>query len=123
MVYFYLTLLVLFDFSIDLIRLMSMPTNDIDVDPAWGFKVVKTSSNEIYLEMKTHDGTTKSATASFLMGIMIKHHIKAIKDATGEKPDTLGLYIFDKFTVKEKSRVEAQLAEACDLLSLKCHFI
>uniref|UniRef100_A0AC34F3T5 Uncharacterized protein n=1 Tax=Panagrolaimus sp. ES5 TaxID=591445 RepID=A0AC34F3T5_9BILA len=83
-----------------------------------GFTLTKDSENPILLEFDTFVGIKKMATPTFLMALMLKEHLKVIKAETGEKPKSLGFYLFDKFDPDAKERIEKSLEESCKLLKI-----
>uniref|UniRef100_A0AC34F4P2 Uncharacterized protein n=1 Tax=Panagrolaimus sp. ES5 TaxID=591445 RepID=A0AC34F4P2_9BILA len=107
----------------DLTKIMSMPSDKIEINNYWGFKITKDSENPILLEFENFDGMKKAASPSFFMAMILKEQLRAIKNEIGEKPPSIGLYIADKFNSDEKSRVEKELQKSCDLLKIECIFV
>uniref|UniRef100_A0AC34GZQ1 Uncharacterized protein n=1 Tax=Panagrolaimus sp. ES5 TaxID=591445 RepID=A0AC34GZQ1_9BILA len=105
----------------DLIKIMSMPPDDIKVDPKWKFNFTKDEDHPVLLEFDTYENDRKHATPAFLMALFLNEHIRAIKKETGIKPTKLGFRLLDEFENAEaRKRVEAGLKEACGLIKIEC---
>uniref|UniRef100_A0AC34H0C1 Uncharacterized protein n=1 Tax=Panagrolaimus sp. ES5 TaxID=591445 RepID=A0AC34H0C1_9BILA len=103
----------------DIIKVMTMPCDNITIDPKWSFTVVSDDENPVLLEFDDVDGEKSAASPAFLMALIVKELVRIIKMEIGEMPTKLGIYIFNEFDQKaKKKRVEAQLQEACSLLKL-----
>uniref|UniRef100_A0AC35FWI7 Uncharacterized protein n=1 Tax=Panagrolaimus sp. PS1159 TaxID=55785 RepID=A0AC35FWI7_9BILA len=107
----------------DLIKVMSMSPDNIEIDEKWKFTLTKDSDNPVLLEFDTFEGTTKLSTPAFLMAMIIRQHLKAIKIEIGEKPNEIGICNFDNFNEHERIRVENQLKESCKMLKIECKFV
>uniref|UniRef100_A0AC34FB49 Uncharacterized protein n=1 Tax=Panagrolaimus sp. ES5 TaxID=591445 RepID=A0AC34FB49_9BILA len=107
----------------DLIKIMSMAPENIEINEKWDFEITKDENNPILIEMEIFDGSRKWATPAFLMALLLKQHLKAIKEECGEKPATIGFYFLENLNKEENERVEKQLQEACKLLNIDCVFI
>uniref|UniRef100_A0A914Q8L7 Uncharacterized protein n=1 Tax=Panagrolaimus davidi TaxID=227884 RepID=A0A914Q8L7_9BILA len=107
----------------DLIKIMSMSPDNIEIDEKWKFTLTKDSNNPILLEFDTFEETTKLSPPAFLMAMLIRQHLKAIKTEIGEKPSEIGICIFDNFNENERIRVENQLKESCEMLKIECKFV
>uniref|UniRef100_A0AC34F0W0 Uncharacterized protein n=1 Tax=Panagrolaimus sp. ES5 TaxID=591445 RepID=A0AC34F0W0_9BILA len=106
----------------DLIKIMSMPSDDIKTGEYWRFKIIKDEKNPVLLEFDTFDGTQKAASPAFLMAMLLRQHLKAIEAKTGKKPNELGFCFFDKFEEAEEKRIENQIKESCALLKIDCNY-
>uniref|UniRef100_A0AC35GIJ6 Uncharacterized protein n=1 Tax=Panagrolaimus sp. PS1159 TaxID=55785 RepID=A0AC35GIJ6_9BILA len=106
----------------DLIKIMSMPPDNFKVNPDWSFEIIKDAEYPIVLDFVTHDGSRKVANPSFLMAVMLKEHVKAIKNEIGKKPETLGFCLLNEFNKTEEENIKKQIQEACALLSIECLF-
>uniref|UniRef100_A0A914QQ48 Uncharacterized protein n=1 Tax=Panagrolaimus davidi TaxID=227884 RepID=A0A914QQ48_9BILA len=107
----------------DLLKIMSMPSNNIQTDTEWGFDITKDEDNPVLLEFDSHDGSKKAASPAFLMAILLKEHKKVIKNEIGKKPKEFGFCIFGDFNAESQKRVEKELKAACELKKDICHFI
>uniref|UniRef100_A0AC34FEJ8 Uncharacterized protein n=1 Tax=Panagrolaimus sp. ES5 TaxID=591445 RepID=A0AC34FEJ8_9BILA len=107
----------------DLIKIMSMPSSAIKVNPKWNFKVTEDAEHGVLLDFASHDGDRRAASPSFLMAIMLKEHIKVIKKESGTKPEVLGFSVLKGFNEEEKERIKQQIEESCRLLSVECRFL
>uniref|UniRef100_A0A914PX82 Uncharacterized protein n=1 Tax=Panagrolaimus davidi TaxID=227884 RepID=A0A914PX82_9BILA len=107
----------------DLIKIMSMSPNNIEIDGKWKFTLTKDSNNPIFLEFNTFEKTTKLSTPAFLMAMLFRQHLKAIKTEIGEKCSEIGICIFDNFNENERIRAEKQLKESCKMLKIECRFV
>uniref|UniRef100_A0AC34GYN2 Uncharacterized protein n=1 Tax=Panagrolaimus sp. ES5 TaxID=591445 RepID=A0AC34GYN2_9BILA len=105
----------------DLIKIMSMPADDIKVDSNWKFTITKDEDNPVLLEFDTFEEKRMPASPTFLMARILKEHIRAIKKETGNKPTKLGFRLLDEFESAEaRKRVESGLKEACGLIKTEC---
>uniref|UniRef100_A0A914YVM7 Uncharacterized protein n=1 Tax=Panagrolaimus superbus TaxID=310955 RepID=A0A914YVM7_9BILA len=103
----------------DLIKIMSLSPDNIKHEHHWGFQIVKDSENPVLIEFETHEGYAQAASPAFLMKMLLREHMKAIKIDVGEKPTKLGFCLLDDFTVEAKKRVENGLEAACKLLKIE----
>uniref|UniRef100_A0AC35EWQ0 Uncharacterized protein n=1 Tax=Panagrolaimus sp. PS1159 TaxID=55785 RepID=A0AC35EWQ0_9BILA len=103
----------------DLIKIMSMPSNAISIDDTWKFTFTEDDENPVLLEFDTFEKSRKQASPAFLMAMMLKEHIRAIKKETGKKPIKLGFRLLDEFENPEARKlVEAGLKEACGMIKI-----
>uniref|UniRef100_A0A914YLG4 Uncharacterized protein n=1 Tax=Panagrolaimus superbus TaxID=310955 RepID=A0A914YLG4_9BILA len=108
----------------DLIKIMSMPADNIKVEDSWGFRITKDDENPVLLEFKNYEKTLKLASPAFLMALLLKEHLRVMKDEIGEKPGEIGFCILDeKYSNAEKERIKQGLEEACKLLKIVCSFV
>uniref|UniRef100_A0AC35FKR5 Uncharacterized protein n=1 Tax=Panagrolaimus sp. PS1159 TaxID=55785 RepID=A0AC35FKR5_9BILA len=108
----------------DLIKIMSMPPDQIQMDKTWGFTFTKDDKNPVLLKFDTFDRTKKTSSPSFLMAMYLRQHLKAIKSKVGEKPKEIALWIFDKdFNEKERKRIKKGIKESCRLLKIDVYFV
>uniref|UniRef100_A0AC34F4U3 Uncharacterized protein n=1 Tax=Panagrolaimus sp. ES5 TaxID=591445 RepID=A0AC34F4U3_9BILA len=108
----------------DLIKIMSMPSDEIKVDKKWKFTFSEDSENPLLLEFDTFSGMRRAATPVFLIKLLLKKHLKAIKKETGEMPKELAFCFFDKFGDSEaKNRVEKGFKEVCKQLKIDFSFV
>uniref|UniRef100_A0A914QL84 Uncharacterized protein n=1 Tax=Panagrolaimus davidi TaxID=227884 RepID=A0A914QL84_9BILA len=106
-----------------LIKILSMPPDNITIDDRWGFNVTADDEHPVLLEFKAHDGKLTVAEPDFLMALLLKEHIKVIRNVMGEKPDKLGFCILDeKHKDEEKERIKNGLESARKKLKIQCHF-
>ena len=97
-----------------------MPVENIQVDPDWGFEIKSTPEYPLLIEFDNFDGIRKPATPAFLLALLLKHHLKAIKsESSGKKPSKLGFYVFTKLKPNERKRVGEKLKDACNLLNIE----
>uniref|UniRef100_A0AC34FIM5 Uncharacterized protein n=1 Tax=Panagrolaimus sp. ES5 TaxID=591445 RepID=A0AC34FIM5_9BILA len=106
----------------DLLKIMSMPPDEIQTNEIWPFKITKDSENPVLIEFENFDGTKTAASPTFLMALLLKEHLKAIKAETGKKPKNIGFYNFDELNDAEKERVKSQLQESCKMMKVECAF-
>ena len=102
---------------------MSKAPDSIKHDSEWGFKITKNEEHPVLFEFDTKKEKKRHSTPAFLMAILIKEHLKAIKEETGEKPDKIGFCLFDDFSYNDHKRAEAQLKLACDFLKIEVVFV
>uniref|UniRef100_A0A914XUA1 Uncharacterized protein n=1 Tax=Panagrolaimus superbus TaxID=310955 RepID=A0A914XUA1_9BILA len=107
----------------DLIRIMAMPKDEIEESVLWKFSIVKDSGNPVLIEFDNFDGTRKAASPAFLMALLLKEHLKAIKNEIGEKPKKLGFWFLNRHSDAENERIKAGVDEACKLLKIESMFI
>uniref|UniRef100_A0A914YU04 Uncharacterized protein n=1 Tax=Panagrolaimus superbus TaxID=310955 RepID=A0A914YU04_9BILA len=109
---------------LDLIRIMSMPSNDIKHDGPWNFKFTKDAENPVLIEFDKADGSRGKASPAFLMAMLIKDHLRAIKDEIGEKPLEIGFCLLDDcYKMEQRSRIVEQFNVACKLIKIKGTFL
>uniref|UniRef100_A0AC34F9P9 Uncharacterized protein n=1 Tax=Panagrolaimus sp. ES5 TaxID=591445 RepID=A0AC34F9P9_9BILA len=108
----------------DLIKIMSMPPNDIKTDQCWGFKFTKDCNNPVLLQFNNFDGKIKEASPAFLMALFLRQHLKAIQAKNdGEKPKEIAIWIKKlKFNAEEYQRVQEGISKSCELLQIDCFF-
>ena len=98
---------------------MSKPPSEIVVDPEWKFKVDTSDAEKpVLIQLDYQDRLGERATPAFLMAVILKHHIKAIKTETGTKPTEVAFQYFGDFTKKDRRRIKAFLEEACGKLNV-----
>uniref|UniRef100_A0AC34GCM6 Uncharacterized protein n=1 Tax=Panagrolaimus sp. ES5 TaxID=591445 RepID=A0AC34GCM6_9BILA len=106
---------------------MSMPSDDIQIQKSWGFKITKDKNNPVLLQFDTFDGTRKEASPAFLMALFLRQHLKAIQENNnddGEKPKEIAIWIpKQKFNNEEYTRIQEGIAKSCELLKLKFRFL
>uniref|UniRef100_A0AC34FYN0 Uncharacterized protein n=1 Tax=Panagrolaimus sp. ES5 TaxID=591445 RepID=A0AC34FYN0_9BILA len=107
----------------DLIKIMSIPAEEIEQDQSWSFTVTKDSENPVLLQFDNFDGTKTAASPAFLMALLLKEHLKFIKIEIGKKAKKIAIYSLDYFNTAEKNRVENGLKDACKLLNIDCCFL
>uniref|UniRef100_A0AC34F0A5 Uncharacterized protein n=1 Tax=Panagrolaimus sp. ES5 TaxID=591445 RepID=A0AC34F0A5_9BILA len=109
---------------LDLIRIMSMPSNDIKHDGPSNFKFTKDTDNPVLLEFDNADGSLGAASPAFLMAMLMKEHLIAIKDESGEKPTNIAFCLLDyPYNAEERNRIVDQINEAGKLLKIKMNFL
>uniref|UniRef100_A0A914QAA2 Uncharacterized protein n=1 Tax=Panagrolaimus davidi TaxID=227884 RepID=A0A914QAA2_9BILA len=104
-----------------LLRILSSPPSNLHINTNWSFKIKNDLENLILIEYKTFDGELQSNTPEFLMALLLKEHIKAIKEEIGEKPAEIGFVFFDKdnkYLCKDYSLLKMKIKESCDLLKI-----
>lgn len=87
------------------------------------FTVTKDSENPILLEFDTFDGSKKLSTPAFLMALLLKQHLKIIKNEINEKPKELCFYFPLEAKIENRKRIQKQIKESCELLKICCSFI
>uniref|UniRef100_A0A914PIU3 Uncharacterized protein n=1 Tax=Panagrolaimus davidi TaxID=227884 RepID=A0A914PIU3_9BILA len=104
----------------DLIKIMSMPPDAITINPDWKFTITEDVENPVLLEFDVFEKRRKQASPAFLMAIILKEHLKAIKKETGKRPTKLGFRLLDEFENPEaRKRVENGLKEACKMIKIE----
>uniref|UniRef100_A0A914Y2P2 Uncharacterized protein n=1 Tax=Panagrolaimus superbus TaxID=310955 RepID=A0A914Y2P2_9BILA len=106
----------------DLLKIMSMPPTEIDIDETWHFNFTKDSDDQTLIEFDNFNGQKSAASPKFLMALLLKQHLKAIKNVTGEKPRELGFCLF-KVDDSDKERLKNQIIESFELLKIESQFI
>uniref|UniRef100_A0A914Z924 Uncharacterized protein n=1 Tax=Panagrolaimus superbus TaxID=310955 RepID=A0A914Z924_9BILA len=110
----------------NILEAMSINSDAIPTFKSIGYNLTAASESnneEVLFEYNNFDGTKKSESPSSLMTLLLKEHLKAIKEEIGEKPKEISLFIFDNFKDEEKKRVLKGLEAACQTLKLKCNFV
>uniref|UniRef100_A0AC34G447 Uncharacterized protein n=1 Tax=Panagrolaimus sp. ES5 TaxID=591445 RepID=A0AC34G447_9BILA len=109
----------------DLIKVMAMPSDDAQIDKAWGFKITKDENNPVLIQIDYYNGEKKEATPAFLMALFLRQHLKAIKEESGgEKPKEIAFWIpKQNFGDEEYKRIQEGIANSCELLKLEFRFL
>uniref|UniRef100_A0AC34FH02 Uncharacterized protein n=1 Tax=Panagrolaimus sp. ES5 TaxID=591445 RepID=A0AC34FH02_9BILA len=108
----------------DILKIMSMPPNDIKTNPSWGFKFTKDCNNPVLLQFDNFDGTIKEASPAFLMALFLRQHLKTIQEKIGEKPNEIALWVLkQRFSEAENKRIKEGLEAACKLLKTDCCYV
>uniref|UniRef100_A0A914ZC86 Uncharacterized protein n=1 Tax=Panagrolaimus superbus TaxID=310955 RepID=A0A914ZC86_9BILA len=108
----------------DLLKILSMPPEEIKIETSWGFTFTNNDENPILLEFDTFKGTQMASSPTFLMAMFLRQHLKAIEAKIGEKTKKIGLWIFeDLFDETQMARIKNGLEEACKLIKIDCIFI
>uniref|UniRef100_A0AC34FTM7 Uncharacterized protein n=1 Tax=Panagrolaimus sp. ES5 TaxID=591445 RepID=A0AC34FTM7_9BILA len=107
----------------DLIYIMSRPAEDLVDSNAGSYSYAITNDNEnpVLFEFDHFCGTKMLATPAFLMALLLKQHVKAIKKEIGEKPDQLAFCILNEYDFDELENVKFDLGEACQLLNIQSY--
>uniref|UniRef100_A0AC35GI59 Uncharacterized protein n=1 Tax=Panagrolaimus sp. PS1159 TaxID=55785 RepID=A0AC35GI59_9BILA len=106
----------------DLIKIMSMPPGEIDIDETWHFSIKEDSENPVLIEFDNFDGEKSSASPAFLLAILLKQHLKAIKNEIGGKPKKIG-FCFFKVDDSVKERLKNEIVKSFELLKVESQFI
>uniref|UniRef100_A0AC34EZZ9 Uncharacterized protein n=1 Tax=Panagrolaimus sp. ES5 TaxID=591445 RepID=A0AC34EZZ9_9BILA len=105
----------------DLINIMSQSPeekiNNLHV------KVTNDSKNPVLIEFENYDGIKKEATPAFLMAMLLKEHLNAIKEETDLKVTELGFYFITQTQEEKISRIKKHLEESCEMLKIGCCFV
>uniref|UniRef100_A0AC34FTI7 Tail specific protease domain-containing protein n=1 Tax=Panagrolaimus sp. ES5 TaxID=591445 RepID=A0AC34FTI7_9BILA len=107
----------------DILKILSMPANQIEPHLSWTFKITKDSENPVLIEFDNFDGTKKAASPTLLMAMLLKEHLKVMKKESGKKPKEIAFWSLDSFNAEEKKLVKNALKEACKLLKVNCSFV
>uniref|UniRef100_A0A914YP28 Uncharacterized protein n=1 Tax=Panagrolaimus superbus TaxID=310955 RepID=A0A914YP28_9BILA len=107
----------------DIFMIMTVAPENIEVLKNYQFKIIKNTENPVLLEFDNFDGTQKAASPAFLMALLLKQHLKAIKNETGKKPKEIAFSTFAQLNVDEIKRVKKQLNESCEMLKIACTFL
>uniref|UniRef100_A0A914R1H0 Uncharacterized protein n=1 Tax=Panagrolaimus davidi TaxID=227884 RepID=A0A914R1H0_9BILA len=108
----------------DLLKIMSMPSNNIQVCKHWSFTITKDAENPVLLKFDHFGGIKKSASPAFLMAMFLRQHLKMIEKEIGKKPTKIALWIFpDEFDEQKMVRIKEGLKEACEMLKIECVFV
>uniref|UniRef100_A0AC35F947 Uncharacterized protein n=1 Tax=Panagrolaimus sp. PS1159 TaxID=55785 RepID=A0AC35F947_9BILA len=94
-----------------------MPVNEMKNDGPWNFKFTKDAENPVLIDFEKWDGSRGAASPAFLLAMLLKEHLKAIKDETGEKPNDLFIFLLN-FTNANQERIKENLEEAGKLLKI-----
>uniref|UniRef100_A0A914QWU8 Uncharacterized protein n=1 Tax=Panagrolaimus davidi TaxID=227884 RepID=A0A914QWU8_9BILA len=86
------------------------------------FKITKDEENPVLLEFDNFDGTRKHASPEFLMALLLRQHLKAIKKEIGKKSKKIAFATFDELSDEEWNRVNMKLTEACEMVKTECEF-
>uniref|UniRef100_A0A914PBF9 Uncharacterized protein n=1 Tax=Panagrolaimus davidi TaxID=227884 RepID=A0A914PBF9_9BILA len=106
----------------DLMQIMSLPPGTIEKIPRWFFNLSSDSEHPVLLEYDNFGGGKKRESPEFLFSLLIKEHIKAIKDETGENPKEL-VFCIPNYTGEPKELLENGIQKACKLLEVGCSVI
>uniref|UniRef100_A0A914PTG3 Uncharacterized protein n=1 Tax=Panagrolaimus davidi TaxID=227884 RepID=A0A914PTG3_9BILA len=107
----------------DLLKIMSMPINEVLAIKTLDFSITKDSENPVIFEFDNFDGTKKFSTPAFLMALLLKQHIKVIKNEMNEKPKMLCFCFPSESIVENRKRIEKYIEESCKLLKISCEFL
>uniref|UniRef100_A0AC34GSL7 Uncharacterized protein n=1 Tax=Panagrolaimus sp. ES5 TaxID=591445 RepID=A0AC34GSL7_9BILA len=108
----------------DLLKIMSMPSDDIKIDKTWGFTITKDENNPVLLQFDNYDGAKSVASPAFLMALILRQQMKAIKAETNEKAKELAFWIAKQsFDDEEYKRIQEGIAKSCELLKLEFTFL
>uniref|UniRef100_A0AC35GDV8 Uncharacterized protein n=1 Tax=Panagrolaimus sp. PS1159 TaxID=55785 RepID=A0AC35GDV8_9BILA len=107
----------------ELLHIMSMPIKEVLAIKSTNFSITKDSENPIIFEFDNFDGTKKLSTPAFLMALLLKQHIKVIKNEMNEKPKKLCFYFPMESNVENRKRIEKYIEESCKLLKISCNFL
>uniref|UniRef100_A0AC34G513 Uncharacterized protein n=1 Tax=Panagrolaimus sp. ES5 TaxID=591445 RepID=A0AC34G513_9BILA len=66
----------------DILKIISMPADNIQIDENWKFTFSKDTENHIMLEFDNFEGKREVTTPIFLMAMLLRQHLKAIKTET-----------------------------------------
>uniref|UniRef100_A0A914Z248 Uncharacterized protein n=1 Tax=Panagrolaimus superbus TaxID=310955 RepID=A0A914Z248_9BILA len=102
----------------DILTILAQNIDEVCVD-AWGFTLITDEFNEVTFEFECFDGTRKTVTPDFLLGLLIKEHIKAIEHELGNSPPAICFNILDS---KGKEFLIESIEEACKALKVDCSF-
>uniref|UniRef100_A0AC35GSQ2 Uncharacterized protein n=1 Tax=Panagrolaimus sp. PS1159 TaxID=55785 RepID=A0AC35GSQ2_9BILA len=108
---------------LDLMRITSMPINEIKHNGPWNFKFTKDVDHPLLIEFDKADGSRGAAAPAFLMAMLLKEHLKALKDETGNKPKKIVFCLLDDYKMDERQRIEEQFEEACKLLKVETSYL
>uniref|UniRef100_A0A914PBW4 Uncharacterized protein n=1 Tax=Panagrolaimus davidi TaxID=227884 RepID=A0A914PBW4_9BILA len=84
------------------------------------FKIIKDEEYPVLLEFDNFGETRKHATPEFLMALLLRQHLKAIKKEIGMKSKKIAFTTFDEFSDEEWNRVNMKLTEACEMVKIEC---
>uniref|UniRef100_A0AC35FDF2 Uncharacterized protein n=1 Tax=Panagrolaimus sp. PS1159 TaxID=55785 RepID=A0AC35FDF2_9BILA len=108
----------------DLLKIMSMPSNDVQVCKHWSFTITKDAENPVLLTFDHFGGIKKSASPAFLMAMFLRQHLKMIEKEIGKKPTKIALWIFPyEFDEQKLVRIKKGFKEACEMLKTECVFV
>uniref|UniRef100_A0AC34FEA0 Uncharacterized protein n=1 Tax=Panagrolaimus sp. ES5 TaxID=591445 RepID=A0AC34FEA0_9BILA len=107
----------------DIFPTMTVAPENIDTIKNYQFKITKDDENPVLLEFDSFDGTRKAASPAFLFAMLLKQHLKAIKNETGKKVKEIALSTFAELDDEELKRVQTQLMEACEMLKISGTFL
>uniref|UniRef100_A0A914R5E9 Uncharacterized protein n=1 Tax=Panagrolaimus davidi TaxID=227884 RepID=A0A914R5E9_9BILA len=103
---------------LDLLQVMIRTEEELVEYEHQSFTITKDDENPVLIEFDTFDGTKKAASPAFLMALLLKQHLKAIKKETGKKPNGLVFCILKDFHWEDIECVNNCLVDACNLLKL-----
>uniref|UniRef100_A0AC34G1Q3 Uncharacterized protein n=1 Tax=Panagrolaimus sp. ES5 TaxID=591445 RepID=A0AC34G1Q3_9BILA len=103
------------DFMSFMCRAKKLPTDK----PGTYFSITSDNDHSILIEFDNFDGTKKAATPEFLMALLLKEHIKAIKNEIGEKPSKINFCFLDKFNLQDRQQIAKCLKKSCKFLQME----
>uniref|UniRef100_A0A914NYU1 Uncharacterized protein n=1 Tax=Panagrolaimus davidi TaxID=227884 RepID=A0A914NYU1_9BILA len=102
----------------DLLQVIIRTEEELQEYKHRSFTITKDDENPVLIEFDTFDGTKKAASPEFLMALLLKQHLKAIKKETGKKPNGLGFCILTDFDWEDIECINNCLEDACNLVKL-----
>uniref|UniRef100_A0A914P0A6 Uncharacterized protein n=1 Tax=Panagrolaimus davidi TaxID=227884 RepID=A0A914P0A6_9BILA len=107
----------------NLLQLLSMPPGAVRKYKKWNFAITKDSKNPLLIEFENSFGKPYKAAPQLLMLLILKQHIKAIKNETGVKPKKLGICLFKEFNENGRKNIETRFGEISKLLDIEFCFV
>ena len=107
----------------DFLKLLSLSPGKVTHCPSWKFTVTKDDKNPVVIHFDTVNKIKRAATPAFLMALVLKEHVKAIKAKTGVTPTELGFAPFFGYQDDEILNVKKGLDESCRLLEIRYIFV
>uniref|UniRef100_A0A914PZ05 Uncharacterized protein n=1 Tax=Panagrolaimus davidi TaxID=227884 RepID=A0A914PZ05_9BILA len=110
----------------DLLDILASKIDNFHTRPYWQFSITKDEENPILIEFDNFDGSRKHATPQFLIALLIKDHLKVIKEEIGEKPAEIGVVFVDKYKNEKyfnHSLLLGRIEESCNLLKINCKIV
>uniref|UniRef100_A0A914QKX9 Uncharacterized protein n=1 Tax=Panagrolaimus davidi TaxID=227884 RepID=A0A914QKX9_9BILA len=104
---------------ISLIKIISVPLDANVMNDKWKFTFTEDVENSALLEFDVFEKPRKQASPAFLLAIMLKEHLKAIKKETRKRPTKLGFPLLEEIeNLEAKNRVENGLKDDCEKIKI-----
>uniref|UniRef100_A0AC34F6B2 Uncharacterized protein n=1 Tax=Panagrolaimus sp. ES5 TaxID=591445 RepID=A0AC34F6B2_9BILA len=89
----------------DLIKIVSTSPSELSTAlHPFGYTISSDAQNPVLIAIDNHLGEKKAASPTFLMAMLLKQHLKELKNTIGKTPNKIGFCLFDDFENKEEAK-------------------